>query len=75
MSVEGDYFEDKRKEFGRIHAIMRERGGFGRNNKTLLFMCCSNLQKSVVLPAHYMGHTVSTVLMRIISLENVRKKK
>ena len=33
MSVEEDYFEDKRKEFGRVHAIIRERGGFGRNNK------------------------------------------
>ena len=32
MSVEKDYFEDERNEFGRVHAIMRERGGFGRNN-------------------------------------------
>ena len=33
MSVEEDYFEDERKEFGRVHAITKKRGGFGRNNK------------------------------------------
>ena len=33
MSVEEDCLEDERKDFGLVHAIMRERGGFGRNNK------------------------------------------
>ena len=33
MSVEADCFEEERKEFGRVHSIKKERGGFGRNNK------------------------------------------
>ena len=33
MSVEEDYFDAERKEFERVHAIMGERGGFGRNNE------------------------------------------
>ena len=59
MSVEDEYFEDKGKEFRRVHAIVRERGGFARVIiRTLHFTCCSNRQKSVMLPAHYMGHAV-----------------
>ena len=59
MSVEDEYFEDEREEFRRVHATVRERGGFGRVIiKTLHFTCCSNPQKSVMLPAHHMGHVV-----------------
>lgn len=33
MSVEEEAFEDESKEFGRVHSIMMERGGFGRKTK------------------------------------------
>ena len=33
MTAEADPFEDEAQEFDRVYPIMRERGGFGRNNK------------------------------------------
>ena len=32
MSVEVDLFEDEVEEFGKVFAIMREKGGFGKSN-------------------------------------------
>ena len=33
MKVEVDPFEDEAEEIGQVHAVLQERGGFGRNNK------------------------------------------
>ena len=33
MAVTVDPYEDEEEEFGKVYAIMRERGGFGKNNK------------------------------------------
>ena len=37
MSVEVDRFEDEVEEFGKVFAIMREKGGFGKSNKYITF--------------------------------------
>ena len=58
MSVEEDYFEDERKDFGRVHAIMRKRVGFGRNDRGPPFYVLFKTQTSAMLPAHHMDHAV-----------------
>ena len=37
MTVTADPFEDEAEEFSRVCAIVKEKGGFGRNNKDSLF--------------------------------------
>ena len=57
-SVEVDPFENEAEEFGNVHVIMREKWGFGKNNKDPPFYVSFNAREERDAARRRLGPTI-----------------